>query len=134
MYTIQGKGVSGGVANGPLCFYRRGDHDIAKHEIADAEAEKQRFESARQTAMEQLKALYEKAVAEVGEEGAELFEAHQMMLDDLDYVEGIQDLIDGEPFRRWQSSLRRCLPQWMTATCRRAPQTSRIFPTASLVF
>ena len=46
--------------------------------------------------MEQLKALYEKAVAEVGEEGAELFEAHQMMLDDLDYVEGIQDLIDGE--------------------------------------
>ena len=56
----------------------------------------QRFESARQTAMEQLKALYEKALAEVGEEGAELFEAHQMMLDDLDYVEGIQDLIDGE--------------------------------------
>lgn len=96
MYTIQGKGVSGGVANGPLCFYRRGSHDIAKHEIADAEAEKQRFESARQTAMEQLKALYEKALAEVGEEGAELFEAHQMMLDDLDYVEGIQDLIDGE--------------------------------------
>ena len=96
MYTIQGKGVSGGVANGSLCFYRRGNHDIAKHEIADAEAEKQRFESARQTAMEQLKALYEKALAEVGEEGAELFEAHQMMLDDLDYVEGIQDLIDGE--------------------------------------
>ena len=96
MYTIQGKGVSGGVANGPLCFYQRGDHDIAKHEIADTEAEKQRFESARQTAMEQLKALYEKALAEVGEEGAELFEAHQMMLDDLDYVEGIQDLIDGE--------------------------------------
>lgn len=96
MYTIQGKGVSGGVANGPLCFYQRGDHDVAKHEVADTEAEKQRFESARQTAMEQLKALYEKALAEVGEEGAELFEAHQMMLDDLDYVEGIQDLIDGE--------------------------------------
>ena len=96
MYTIQGKGVSGGVASGPLCFYRRGDHDVAKHEVADTEAEKQRFESARQTAMEQLKALYEKALAEVGEEGAELFEAHQMMLDDLDYVEGIQDLIDGE--------------------------------------
>lgn len=96
MYTIQGKGVSGGVANGPLCFYQRGDHDIAKHEVADTEAEKQRFESARQTAMGQLKALYEKALAEVGEEGAELFEAHQMMLDDLDYVEGIQDLIDGE--------------------------------------
>lgn len=96
MYTIQGKGVSGGVANGPLCFYQRGAHDIAKHEITDTEAEKQRFESARQTAMEQLKELYEKALAEVGEEGAELFEAHQMMLDDLDYVEGIQDLIDGE--------------------------------------
>lgn len=96
MYTIQGKGVSGGVANGPLCFYQRGASDVAKHTIADTEAEKQRFEAARQTAMQQLKELYEKALAEVGEEGAELFEAHQMMLDDLDYVEGIQDLIDGE--------------------------------------
>ena len=96
MYTIQGKGVSKGVANGPVYFYRRGGGEIVKTAVADAAAEKQRFENARSTAMEQLAALYEKAVAEVGEEGAALFEAHQMMLEDLDYIDGINDMIEGE--------------------------------------
>ena len=96
MYTIQGKGVSKGVANGPVYFYRRGGGEIVKTAVADTAAEKQRFEDARSTAMEQLSALYEKAVAEVGEEGAALFEAHQMMLEDLDYVDGINDMIEGE--------------------------------------
>ena len=96
MYTIQGKGVSKGVANGPVYFYRRGGGEIVKTAVADAAAEKQRFENARATAMEQLAALYEKAVAEVGEEGAALFEAHQMMLEDLDYIDGINDMIEGE--------------------------------------
>lgn len=96
MYTIQGKGVSKGVADGPIYFYRRGGGEIVKTAVADVEAEKQRFESARSTAMEQLAALYEKAVAEVGEEGAALFEAHQMMLEDLDYIDGINDMIEGE--------------------------------------
>lgn len=96
MYTIQGKGVSKGVADGPIYFYRRGGGEIVKTAITDVEAEKQRFESARSTAMEQLAALYEKAVAEVGEEGAALFEAHQMMLEDLDYIDGINDMIEGE--------------------------------------
>ena len=96
MYTIQGKGVSKGVANGPVYFYRRGGGEIVKTAVADAAAEKQRFENARSTAMEQLAALYEKAVAEVGEEGAALFEAHQMMREDLDYIDGINDMIEGE--------------------------------------
>lgn len=96
MLTIQGKGVSTGVANGPLYFYRRGGGEIVKTAVSDTESEKQRFEQARQTAIEQLAALYEKAVAEVGEESAALFEAHQMMLEDLDYVDGINDLIDGD--------------------------------------
>ena len=96
MHTIQGKGVSKGVANGPVYFYRRGGGEIVKTAVADAAAEKQRFENARSTAMEQLAALYEKAVAEVGEEGAALFEAHQMMLEDLDYIDGINDMIEGE--------------------------------------
>ncbi|MCD8355146.1 MAG: phosphoenolpyruvate--protein phosphotransferase [Clostridia bacterium] len=96
MYTIQGKGVSKGVANGPIYFYRRGGGEVVKTAVEDVAAEKQRFEDARSTAMEQLSALYEKAVAEVGEEGAALFEAHQMMLEDLDYVDGINDMIEGE--------------------------------------
>lgn len=96
MYTIQGKGVSKGVANGPIYFYRRGGGEVVKTAVADTAAEKQRFEDARATAMEQLAGLYEKAVAEVGEEGAALFEAHQMMLEDLDYIDGINDMIEGE--------------------------------------
>ena len=79
-----------------MYFYRRGGGEIVKTAVADAAAEKQRFENARSTAMEQLAALYEKAVAEVGEEGAALFEAHQMMLEDLDYIDGINDMIEGE--------------------------------------
>lgn len=95
MVLIQGKGVSKGVASGPIYFYRRASGEIVRTTVEDTEAEKQRFEDARQTALAQLGELYEKACAEVGEEGAALFEAHQMMLEDLDYVEGIQDAIDG---------------------------------------
>ena len=96
MNTIQGKGVSKGVANGPIYFYRRSTGSAARTTVTDTEAEKQRFEAARTTAVEQLSGLYEKALAEVGEEGAMLFEAHQMMLEDLDYIDGINDMIDGE--------------------------------------
>ncbi len=96
MYTIYGKGVSKGVADGPIYFYRRGGGEVVKTAVSDTEAEKARFEDARQTAMKQLAALYDKALAEVGEEGAALFEAHQMMLEDLDYIEGITDMIEGE--------------------------------------
>ena len=95
MKQLSGKGVSDGVAVGPLYFYRRGNGEIERREVADTAAENARFETARQTAIEQLGALYEKALAEVGEESAMLFEAHQMMLEDLDYVESIQGMIEG---------------------------------------
>ena len=93
MVVLQGKSASKGVAIGKLCFYKRGSGEIVRTQVEDTEAEVARFESARMTAIDQLKGLYEKAVEEVGEEGAMLFEAHQMMLDDLDFVEGITDLI-----------------------------------------
>ena len=95
MKQLSGKGVSDGVAVGPLYFYCRGNGEIERREVADTAAENARFETARQTAIEQLGALYEKALAEVGEESAMLFEAHQMMLEDLDYVESIQGMIEG---------------------------------------
>ena len=94
MIRLQGKGVSTGVAAGPLYFYRRGGGEIERHEIADPAAEFERFESARLLAIEQLKGLYEKTLAEVGEESAQLFEAHQLMLDDLDYIESVQGMIN----------------------------------------
>lgn len=96
MITMNGKGVSTGVAVGPLYFYRRASGEIPRTQVADTAAEWARFEAAKATAIEQLGALYEKALAEAGEEAAILFETHQMMLEDLDYVEAIQGLIEGD--------------------------------------
>lgn len=96
MITITGKGVSTGVAYGPLYFYHRASGEIVRRTDADAAVERERFETARKTAMEQLGALYEKAMDEVGEEAACLFETHQMMLDDPDYVETVEGLIADE--------------------------------------
>lgn len=96
MITINGKGVSNGVAVGPLYFYRRSTGAVPRVTDADPAVEWARFEAAKATAIGQLGELYEKALNEVGEEAAILFETHQMMLDDLDYVEAIQGLIESD--------------------------------------
>ena len=93
MISIQGKGVSTGVAMGPLYFYQRAKSTIRRYEVADVEAEWGRFTAAQAKAIEQLGELYEKALEEAGEEAAFLFETHQMMAEDDDYVESIQNLI-----------------------------------------
>ena len=96
MEQIFGKGVSKGVAAGPISFYRRASAVIPRHEVSDTAAELERFRAARETAKEQLAKLYDKALAEVGEDAAMLFEAHQMMLDDLDFVESIEGMIEND--------------------------------------
>ena len=96
MEQIFGKGVSKGVAAGPISFYRRASGVIPRHEVSDTAVELERFRAARETAKEQLGKLYDKALAEAGEDAAMLFEAHQMMLDDLDFVESIEGLIEND--------------------------------------
>ena len=96
MEQIFGKGVSKGVAAGPISFYRRPSGEIPRHAVTDTAAELERFRAARETAKAQLGALYEKALAEAGEDAAMLFEAHQMMLDDLDFVESIEGMIEND--------------------------------------
>ena len=96
MEQIFGKGVSKGVAAGPISFYRRARGVIPRHEVSDTAAELERFRAARETAKEQLAKLYDKALAEAGEDAAMLFEAHQMMLDDLDFVESIEGMIEND--------------------------------------
>ena len=96
MEQIFGKGVSKGVATGPISFYRRASGVIPRHEVSDTAAELERFRAARETAKEQLAKLYDKALAEAGEGAAMLFEAHQMMLDDLDFVESIEGMIEND--------------------------------------
>lgn len=95
MLTIQGKGVSSGISIGPLHFFRRTSRAITRRKVTDPSAEWQRFTDAQTRAMEELGRLADKARSEAGEEAALLFETHQMMAEDLDYVEAIQALIEG---------------------------------------
>ena len=96
MISIQGKGVSTGVAAGPLYFYQRVKSTIRRFEVADREAEWARFKAAQAKAIDQLGELAEKARAEAGDEAALLFETHQMMCEDLDYEEAIENGIKEE--------------------------------------
>lgn len=94
--TIEGKSVYSGVAIGRLAIYHKADNQVKREKISDVEAELARFEEARNTAKEQLAGLYEKALKEVGEVNAAIFEVHQMMLDDLDYVESVTNMIQSQ--------------------------------------
>lgn len=96
MIAIQGLGVSAGIVEEPLQFYKRDEKELVRKNITDTEAEKKRYEDAKAVAIEQLEALREKALTEAGEEAALLFETHQMMLEDLDFVEAITGEIDDE--------------------------------------
>ncbi len=93
MISIQGKGVSTGVAIGPLYYYQRAKSTIVRTTVADTEAEWERFKAAQEKAIEQLGELAEKARVEAGDEAALLFETHQMMAEDLDYEESIEGMI-----------------------------------------
>ncbi|MBQ6349154.1 MAG: phosphoenolpyruvate--protein phosphotransferase [Clostridia bacterium] len=93
MISIQGKGVSTGVAMGPLYYYQRAKSVIRRITVVDTAAEWDRFKAAQKKAIDQLGELYEKALKEAGEEAAFLFETHQMMAEDDDYVEAIEGLI-----------------------------------------
>ena len=93
MITISGKSVFGGVAIGKLLFYQRNDKVIKRVHVDDVDAEWARFQEAKDTAVSQLKGLYEKALEDVGEANAMIFEIHQMMLEDLDYLESIENII-----------------------------------------
>ena len=93
MITISGKSVFGGVAIGKLMFYQRNDKVIKRTHVDDVDAEWERFREAKNTAVDQLKGLYNKALEDVGEANAMIFEIHQMMLEDLDYLESIENII-----------------------------------------
>ncbi|MEE1192707.1 MAG: phosphoenolpyruvate--protein phosphotransferase [Blautia sp.] len=93
MKVYQGKSVFGGVAIGKICVYKREQQQVVRSKISDVEQEIRRFQDAKDTAVVQLEELYEKAVKEVGEANAAIFEIHQMMLNDGDYVESIENII-----------------------------------------
>ena len=96
MLVKEGKSVFNGVAIGKIFVYRKADKAVSQNQVEDTTAEMARFEAAKEKAMSQLKGLYEKALKDVGEEEAMIFDVHQMLLDDLDYNESIQNIIEND--------------------------------------
>lgn len=93
MITLTGKTVCGGVAFGKVYVFSREESTIKRHHIDNSDKEIERFEQARLQASDELGDLYEKALDEVGEENAMIFQIHQMMLEDDDYLESIKNII-----------------------------------------
>lgn len=96
MVIVTGKSVFGGIKIGKLAFLKKGKQRVERRHVMDTEAEITRFENAKLEAIKQLQDLYQKALKDVGEENASLFEIHQMMLEDLDYNESILHIITGQ--------------------------------------
>ena len=96
MLKLSGKAVYRGIVLGKITVLKKKEHQIKREKVADAEAEIERLEHAGRKAQEQLKELYDKAVKEVGEASAAIFEVHQMMLEDEDYLDAIHNMIRTE--------------------------------------
>ena len=96
MEIIQGKAIFGGIAIGPISFFAKEQKQVKRTKVEDTEAEIARYETALATAIEQLGALYEKALKEVGESEAQIFEVHQMMLEDDDYNDSVKNIITSQ--------------------------------------
>lgn len=93
METLKGKAVYKGIALGKISVLRKTENVVKRIKIENVDTELQRVEAAKTQAIEQLGKLYEKAVKEVGEASAAIFEVHQMMLEDLDFNEAIENTI-----------------------------------------
>lgn len=93
MEVYQGKSVFGGIAIGRISVHKKDEQQVKRVRIEDPEQEILRYRQAKQTAMKQLQGLYQKALKEVGEANAAIFEIHQMMLEDDDYNESVENII-----------------------------------------
>ena len=96
MQYFQGKSVYKGIAMGPIVVLKKNDYQVKRIRIEDTEAEVKRMDEALKASQEQLQKLYDKAVKEVGEASAAIFEVHQMMLEDEDYQDAICNMIRNE--------------------------------------
>ncbi len=94
MERFTGKGVYGVIAIGKILVFKRKEISVKRTRVGDVEHEKQRVEAAKALATEQLQEIYDKALKEVGEANAQIFEIHMMMLEDMDYNDSIQNIID----------------------------------------
>ena len=96
MQCFQGKSVYKGIAMGPIVVLKKNDYQVKRTRIEDPEAEVKRVDTALEKSKEQLQKLYDKAVREVGEASAAIFGVHQMMLEDDDYKESVEHIIESQ--------------------------------------
>ncbi len=96
MKKFKGKGVYGAVAVGKLSVFKKRDADVKRVSVSDVKNEKRRFEEAKENTSKQLEEIYEKALKEVGEANAAIFEIHRMMLDDDDYNDSVNSIIENQ--------------------------------------
>lgn len=96
MEKFEGKSILKGVAIGKIHYYSKGEQVVQRVSVEDTEAELQRYETAKKTALEQLHELYEKALKEVGEVNAAIFDVHAMMLEDDDFNDSIRNTISSQ--------------------------------------
>ena len=96
MEKIEGKSIFGGISIGKIHFYSKGEQQVKRVKIDDIDAETLRYDAAKEQAIEELNALYEKAVKEVGEDNAEIFNVHAMMLEDDDYNDSVYNMIKSQ--------------------------------------
>ena len=94
MEKVHGKSILKGIAIGNILFYQKGEQSVKRSRVEDIQAELKRYEEAKEKAVEQLNALYQKALKEVGEMNAAVFEVHTMMINDGDYVDSITNIIE----------------------------------------
>ena len=94
MEKYTGKSIFKGIAIGKILFYQKGEQPVKRMKIEDTAEQIKRYEDARAKAAEQLQGLYEKALKEVGEANAAVFEVHQMMLEDDDYIDSVVNIIE----------------------------------------
>ena len=142
MITITGKSVFGGVSIGKLSFYKRNQKVIKREHVENVESECVRFQEAKAEGIRQLKELYEKSIADVGEANAMIFEIHQMMLEDLDYIESVsythldvykrqimESVRKGKGLKpEWEEAMKeKDVPDWYIWSCK---QISYMFPKA----
>lgn len=96
MVISKGKSVFGGIAIGKIALFHKEEQSVKRSHIDNVSVELKRFFDAKETAISELKLLYDKAMKEVGQVNAMIFEVHQMMLDDLDYLESITHKIEND--------------------------------------
>ena len=94
MLKYVGKGVCSAIAIGKVSVFKRSEVSVKRVHVSDTEHEKERLAHAKKVSIEQLKEIYEKALKEVGETGAQIFDVHMMMIDDADYNESIDNIIE----------------------------------------